>query len=311
MRLKYRSLCCITEHLFIRILQYILFKVFLQLGAWLPLSFLQLLAKSWSACLYCLPTKTKAVTEKNLSTCFPKMSDTELEKLTRASLTNTACAMLEMGKSWVPPMEESLKLVVDSEGEEQFLSAARSSSGVILLAPHIGNWEIFGFHLCDKLKSTWLYQPPKFELLDKLITKTRSRAGIEMTPTNRAGVSNLLGALKRGEVVGILPDQIPSPEGGQFTPFFGEPALTMTLVSKLIQKTQAKVFCGFAKRLSDAKGYKVIVKEAKSDIYSKDINKSLIALNKTIEKTILISVEQYSWEYKRFRKRPDGSRFYD
>ena len=132
-----------------------------------------------------------------------------------------------------------------------------------------------------------------------------------MTPTNRAGVSNILGALKRGEVVGILPDQIPSAEGGEFTPFFGEPALTMTLVSRLIQKTQAKVFCGFAKRLSGAKGYKVIVEEAKSDIYSKDINKSLIALNKTIEKTILISVEQYSWEYKRFRKRPDGSRFYD
>ena len=219
--------------------------------------------------------------------------------------------MLEMGKSWVPPMEESLKLVVDSEGEEQFFSAARSSSGVILLAPHIGNWEIFGFHLCDKLKSTWLYQPPKFKLLDELITKTRSRAGIEMTPTNRAGVSNVLGALKRGEVVGILPHQIPSAEGGEFTPFFGEPALTMTLVSRLIQKTQAKVFCGFAKRLSGAKGYKVIVEEAKSDIYSKDINKSLIALNKTIEKTILISVEQYSWEYKRFRKRPDGSRFYD
>jgi KDO2-lipid IV(A) lauroyltransferase len=283
----------------------------LQLGAWLPLSFLQSLAKCLGACLYYLPTKTKVVTEKNLSTCFPKRSDTELEKLTRASLTNTACTMLEMGKSWVPPMEESLKLVVDSEGEEQFFSAARSSSGVILLAPHIGNWEIFGFHLCDKLKSTWLYQPPKFKLLDELITKTRSRAGIEMTPTNRAGVSNVLGALKRGEVVGILPDQIPSAEGGEFAPFFGEPAFTMTLVSRLIQKTQAKVFCGFAKRLSGAKGYKVIVEEAKSDIYSKDINKSLIALNKTIEKTILISVEQYSWEYKRFRKRPDGSRFYD
>ena len=208
-------------------------------------------------------------------------------------------------------MEETLKLVVASEGEEKFFSAARSKSGVILLAPHIGNWEIFGFHLCDKLKSTWLYQPPKIELLNKLITKTRSRAGIQMTPTSQAGVSNILSALKRGEVVGILPDQIPSVQGGQFTPFFGEPALTMTLVSKLVQKTQAKVFCGFAKRLDGAKGYKVIVEEAMSDIYSEDINKSINALNKTIERTVLIAVEQYSWEYKRFRKRPDGSPFYD
>ena len=282
----------------------------MQLGACLPLLVLQLLAKCWGTCLYWLPTKAKSVTEKNLTICFSEKSGADLEKLTRASLINTACTILEMGKSWVPPMAESLKLVVDSEGEEQFFRAARSKSGVILLAPHIGNWEIFGFHLCDKLKSTWLYQPPKFELLDKLITKTRSRAGIEMVPTNRTGVSTVLGALKRGEVVGILPDQIPSLEGGRFTPFFGEPAFTMTLVSKLVQKTQAKVFCGFAKRLPDANGYKVIVEEAMSDIYSKDINKSLLALNKTIEKTILMSIEQYSWEYKRFRLRPDGTRFY-
>ena len=82
-----------------------------------------------------------------------------------------------------------------------------------------------------------------------------------------------------------------------------------------VSKTAIIIGAGFggvaaAMRLG-AKGYKVIVEEATGDIYSKDINKSLNALNKTIEKTILISVEQYSWEYKRFRKRPDGSRFYD
>ena len=283
----------------------------MQLGACLPLSFLQLLAKCWGAYLYWFPTKAKAITKKNLATCFRTKSSTDLEMLTRASLNSTACTFMEIGKSWVPPMSETLNLVVDSEGEEQFLSAASSNRGVILLAPHIGNWEIFGFYLCDQLKSTWLYQQPKFELLDKLITSTRSRAGIKMAPTNRAGVSNILSALKRGEVVGILPDQIPSIEGGRFTPFFGEPALTMTLVSKLVQKTQAKVFCGFAKRLPNARGYKVIVDEAINEIYSEEIDKSLIALNKTIERTILGAIEQYSWEYKRFRIRPDGSRFYE
>ena len=146
--------------------------------------------------------------------------------------------------------------------------------------------------------------------MDQFITKTRSRAGIEMAPTHRIGVSKVLAALRRGEVVGILPDQIPPAEGGRFVPFFGEPALTMTLPSKLIQKTKAKVFCGFAQRLPNARGYKIIVEEAISDIYSEDLDESIMALNRTIEKTIMKSVEQYSWEYKRFRRRPDGSRFY-
>ena len=207
-------------------------------------------------------------------------------------------------------MANSLELVTESEGEENFFAATASEHGVILLAPHIGNWEIFGFYLCEKLKSTWLYQPPEFKLMDQFITKTRSRAGIEMAPAHRIGVSKVLAALRRGEVVGILPDQIPPAEGGRFIPFFGEPALTMTLPSKLIQKTKAKVFCGFAQRLPNARGYKIIVEEAISDIYSEDLDESVMALNRTIEKTIMKSVEQYSWEYKRFRRRPDGSRFY-
>mgnify|MGYP003322670308 FL=1 len=271
---------------------------------------LQLLGKYCGAILYWLPTRAKTVTQKNLTTCFRTKSVTEIEALTRSSLTSTACTVLEMGKSWVPPMKETLKLVVDSEGEEKFFEATKSDSGVILLAPHIGNWEILGFYLCDEIKSTWLYQPPKFDLLDEFITRTRSRAGLVMTPTNQAGVSNVLAALKRGEVVGILPDQVPPIEGGKFSPFFGEPAFTMTLVSKLVQRTPAKVFCGTAKRLPNGKGYKVTVEEALAGIYSNRLEESLAALNATIEKSILKAVEQYSWEYKRFRKRLDGSRFY-
>ena len=271
---------------------------------------LQLIGKYCGAVLYWLPTRAKAVTQKNLTTCFGNKSVTEIEELTRASLTSTACTVLEMGKSWVPPMKETLKLVVDSEGADQFVEATKSDSGVILLAPHIGNWEILAFYLCDEIKSTWLYQPPNYDLLDNLITRTRSRAGIVMTPTNRTGVSNVLSALNKGEVVGILPDQVPPIEGGEFSPFFGEPVLTMTLVSKLLQRTPAKVFCGIAKRLPNGDGYKVFVEEAMGGIYSSNLEESLAALNETIEKGILKTIEQYSWEYKRFKKRVDGSRFY-
>jgi Lauroyl/myristoyl acyltransferase len=51
-----------------------------------------------------------------------------------------------------------------------------------------------------------------------------------------------------------------------FALFFGEPALTLIFLSKLIKKTKAKVFCGFVQRLPNARGYKIIVEEAMSDI---------------------------------------------
>ena len=84
----------------------------------------------------------------------------------------------------------------------------------------------------------------------------------------------------------------------------------MTLVSKLLQKTDAKVFCGFAKRLSKKQGYQIIVEAADEQIYSENIDESVAALNRTVEKSVNKAVEQYQWEYKRFRKRPDGKKFY-
>ena len=94
------------------------------------------------------------------------------------------------------------------------------------------------------LDSTWLYQRPNLPALDRLITRTRSRGGIKMVPANRSGVSKILKSLKQGKIVGVLPDQVPPEEGGTFAPYYTEQALTMTLVSKLLQKTNAKVFCG-------------------------------------------------------------------
>lgn len=155
-----------------------------------------------------------------------------------------------------------------------------------------------------------MYQPPRIEGLDRLLRRVRARNGVSLAPTNRKGVAQLLTALKRGEIVGILPDQVPADEGGEFASFFGEPALTMTLVSKLIQRTDAQVFCGFAKRLPRGKGFVAVFEPADEKIYSSDIKESTEGLNRTVESAVQKAVSQYQWEYKRFRRRPDNSEFY-
>ena len=70
------------------------------------------------------------------------------------------------------------------------------------------------------------------------------------------------------------------------------------------------MFCGFAKRLSKNKGYQIIVEAADKQIYSENIDESVAALYRTVENSVNKAVEQYQWEYKRFRKRPDGKKFY-
>ena len=285
-------------------------RSFLSLCAILPLRALYIIGGWWGSLLFRIPNRARATTLRNLNTCFPQLQASEVSALAKESLKNTARTALEMGKAWLPSIEATLSLVKESEGMESFHQAVESKQGVILLAPHLSNWEIFGYYVCDGVPSNFMYQPPKIPALDALLRRARSKSDIKMAPTNRKGVAQLLQALQQGELVGILPDQVPLDAGGEFVDFYGEPALTMTLVSKLIQRTGARVFCGFAERLPAGAGFKVIVKEADPLIYSDKLAESVLGLNRSVEQCVNMALAQYQWEYKRFRRRPDNQEFY-
>lgn len=268
------------------------------------------MAAIWGRLLYWFPTKAKDTTSKNLHHCFPEQNQDKIESLIKSSLINTACTALEMGIAWSRPIEETLSLVVETSGYEEFRRAVESKEGVILIAPHLSNWEIFGFFACEGLSSNFMYQPPRVAGLDRLLREVRARNGVNLLPTNRKGVAGLLAALNRGELAGVLPDQVPNDESGLFAPFYGKPAFTMTLVSKLAQRTGAKVYCGYAERLAHGRGFKAVFLPADDTIYSKDLEESVAGLNRTVEASVNRALTQYQWEYKRFRRQPDNSEFY-
>jgi len=184
--------------------------------------------------------------------------------------------------------------------------AVDAGKGVLLLAPHLGSWELYGLHISNYAPTTYMYKPPKVQAFEAVMTGFRARGGATLVPTDRRGVMQLLKALERGEIVGILPDQEPNRSSGIFAPFFGIDALTMTLASKLAAKTDAAVVCGFARRLADSSGFEIIYKAADRDIASEDASVAAAALNRTVEACVLLEPAQYQWEYKRFSKRPPG-----
>ena len=256
-----------------------------------------------------LPNRARETTLRNLQTCFPAKTPEEIHKLAKDSLFHTACNMLEMGRAWLRPIEHSLSRVVETDGLEEFRQAYDEGQGVILLAPHLSNWEVFGFFASEGLPSTFMYQPPSDPRVDQLLKRTRSRTGVRMAPTNRKGVTQVMRALGDGELVGILPDQVPADESGVFGQFFGQPAFTMTLVSRLAQRTGAAVICGFAMRLP-GRGFRAVFRRVEQSIYSDDLLQSVNAMNRSIEECISLAEGQYQWEYKRFRRQPDDSEFY-
>lgn len=240
----------------------------------------------------------------NLELCYPAMDPAWREKLARQSLVHTAMTGFEVATLWRQPWSRSEKQIVRVRNGQLLTRGLQEGRGMILLAPHIGNWEIVGLYLATVAPTTSLYAPPKIAALDPIIRTGRQSTGATLVPTDLSGVRQMLKILKRGGVAGILPDQEPDASGGDFAPFFGRPTLTMTLVHSLVQRTGCRCLFGFGKRV--AGGFELVFLPAEQAIYSDECKVSLAALNRGVEGCIAEAPEQYQWEYKRFRRIPGG-----
>jgi KDO2-lipid IV(A) lauroyltransferase len=110
-------------------------------------------------------------------------------------------------------------------------------------------------------------------------------------------------------VVGILPDQVPNEAAaGIFSPFFGVPAYTMVLVFRLVQKTGALVLFTYAERLSQGGGFHLHFQQASPMINSAQVEISVRALNQGVEQCVQTCPSQYQWNYKRFKRHPNGEK---
>jgi KDO2-lipid IV(A) lauroyltransferase len=172
--------------------------------------------------------------------------------------------------------------------------------GVLILAPHHGNWEMVGLYLGQRYGITSMYLPSQGAAVDELVRSGRSRSGATLVPADTSGVRAVLKVLKSGGIAGMLPDQVPKGAGAEPSPFFGQSALTMTLASNLLQKTGARAIFAFALRLPEG-GFKLVFREPDPAIYSDDLAQSLAGLNRGVENCAREQPEQYQWEYKRFK----------
>jgi len=241
------------------------------------------------------------VTKTNIELCFPELSKDAQQTLIKSSLAETGKLFFEFGVMWEWPTEKTLDLVRSVEGKEHFDDAFERGRGVIVLAPHHGNWELVGLYLSTLRPMAALYKPPKIKELEDYMSKVRGRHGSELVPTNKRGVVRLFSVLREQGMVGILPDQVPGGSGGVFAPFMGVPANTIKLVSRLVDKTGCEVVSLCAMRRPQADGFDMVFRRVDPDIYSSDVDVSVAAMNRSIEECVRHIPEQYQWEYKRFK----------
>lgn len=278
-----------------------LFKLF----ARLPLPVVHGLGIALGWLIYWAPGRHSGRMRNNVFASGLCDSKRDCRRLLRRSIGEAGKAITELLPVWLRPYDQVLKLVRGTSGWEHIDAARAAGKGVIVIAPHIGCFEMINLYYASQHPFTALYKPPRQPVLEALMLAGRQRGQAKLVPTDLSGVRAQLAALKRHEGIGILPDQVASSGDGVWAPFLGRPAYTPTLTASLQRKTGAAAFFVVAERLSWGRGYHLHVTPV-ADTYPEDKTEAATRINQGVEAAVRRFPAQYLWSYNR-HKRPGSA----
>jgi KDO2-lipid IV(A) lauroyltransferase len=253
----------------------------------------------------------------NLELAYPELLPAQSDALHSAILRTTARQVLETIRLWTRPHAENLALLREQHGTELMDAAIAAGRGVIIAAPHHGNWELLNQWLAWRTPLAILYRPPESAVVEEFLNLVRADheqpgEGERVTQVRAEGpaIRQLFKRLNDGGVVGILPDQQPKAGDGEFAPFFGVQALTMTLLGRLASRTGATVLFAWCERVDTHvghPGFALHLRPAPEAVSDPDPKVAVAALNAAVEAIARRDPAQYQWTYKRYTLRPPGS----
>jgi len=232
----------------------------------------------------------------------------------RAAVAEAGRMIAELPFLWLRPASKPLADFVHIEGAEFVEAAHAQGRGLLLLTPHLGCFEICAQAYAERFAPqfgpiTVLYRPARQPWLREVIEGSRARPGLATAPASLAGVRQMIRALRRGETVGLLPDQVPPDGMGEWAPFFGRPAYTMTLAARLAQQTGAAVLLIWGERLRGGQGYVVRILPM-DEALPADVSaqaESAAVINRAMESLIRQCPQQYLWGYHRYKEPRAGA----
>ncbi|RRD55723.1 lysophospholipid acyltransferase family protein [Comamonadaceae bacterium OH2545_COT-014] len=219
----------------------------------------------------------------------------------RAAVAHAGRMALETPRLWFGP-----PVPVQWQGTEVVDAAYAARKGIVFLTPHMGCFEITAQGLAARYAAqhgpiTVLYRPARQQALAEVVETARRREGLETAPTTLSGVRQMIKALRASRAVGLLPDQVP-PEGmGQWAPFFGVPAYTMTLAARLLLQTGATPLLVWGERLPRARGFRLHFRPLSAPLPA-DLDAAVVHINTEMERLIRECPQQYLWGYGRYKQ---------
>jgi Kdo2-lipid IVA lauroyltransferase/acyltransferase len=268
-------------------------RTLFRLFAALPLGFLHRLGSVLGWTIYGMSPTYRRHLRENLGAA--RYSDARVR---RGAIAAAGQMITELPALWLRPHAEVTALVSETPGAEAAYADQRDGKAILFLTPHMGSFEVAAQYAASRMPITVLYRRPKVAWLDPLMREGRGRANVRLVSADFGGVREILAAAKRGEAIGLLPDQVPGVGEGEWSDFFGRPAYTMTLAAKLAERDNVACYLAFAKRLPRGEGYSIVVRKLPDARAGESATRRM---NRALEELIAECPEQYLWGYNRYK----------
>ncbi len=273
---------------------------FFRFLAVLPLPLLQALGRGLGKLAYAWPGKYRQRLRANAAQAgYPDPA------FARRSAGEIGAMILESAWIWFREADSQRKVRIDEANAAVVETALAEQRGILFLTPHLGSFEILPRYTAHRIPLTVMFRPPRKAVLGPLLETARNNSAMHAVPATMQGVREFVRALRRGEIVGLLPDQVPGQGEGVWAPFFGRMAYTVTLPGKLAAQTRVPVILCAAERLPRGQGWQLHFVRVPEPL-PEDPQAQAALLNRSMETLIRRFPEQYLWGYNRY-KTPRGA----
>lgn len=263
----------------------------------LPLPLLHRLGALLGRLTYLFSARYAARLHENLRLSGLAEGEETYRKLLQANIREAGKGVLELPWVWLRPLPQVMAAIQSCDGWEEVAAARADGRGIIMLTPHLGCFEVVSLYIGSHMPMTIMYRAPRWPSLDRLMHRGRARGQIRMVGADLGGVRQMFKTLKQGGVIGVLPDQAPGNGEGEWVPFFGRPAYTMTLIGRLVELSHPAVFMCVGERLQHGAGYVLHFTPL-----TFDSGRPLPPqMNAALEQTIARLPAQYLWSYNRYK----------